>query len=202
MGDRPLSPVGGATGLFFLLGTSLRIWKKKITLKACRPMGGDRGYFWNISKRTYIFEILIFKKYKKEKSAWGYVLHQSWIHGHGKATGMHSPTASFWMGTGDRAGLSPKPGHPWNEAHVGINSRLAQKYIWEHAGRCGSRPNTRISRGEKILHPTCCSLPSVSPVRQRLLQHHRCQLPRGGRQRVYNSSMCASFYEQYIVSFY
>ena len=24
-GDRPLSPVGGATGLFFLLGTSLRI---------------------------------------------------------------------------------------------------------------------------------------------------------------------------------
>ena len=43
--------------------------KKKFTLKACRPMGGDRGYFWNISKRTYIFEIFIFFKYKKEKSA-------------------------------------------------------------------------------------------------------------------------------------
>jgi len=32
-------------------------------------MGGDRGDFLNISKRTYIFEIFIFKKYKKEKSA-------------------------------------------------------------------------------------------------------------------------------------
>ena len=69
VGDRPLSPVGGRQGLFFQ-GTSLRIWRKKITLKACRPMGGDRGYFWNISKRTYIFEIFIFKKYKKEKTAW------------------------------------------------------------------------------------------------------------------------------------
>ena len=30
-------------------------------------MGATGGYFWNISKRTYIFEILIFKKYKNEK---------------------------------------------------------------------------------------------------------------------------------------
>ena len=58
----------GATGPLFLPGTSLQIWKK-ITLKACRPMGATGGYFWNISKRTYIFEIFIFKKYKKEKTA-------------------------------------------------------------------------------------------------------------------------------------
>ena len=45
VGDRPLSPVGGgATGLFFSRDLIVNL-KKKITLKACRPMGGDRGYF-------------------------------------------------------------------------------------------------------------------------------------------------------------
>ena len=46
-------------------------------------MGGDRGYFWNISKQTYIFEILIFFKYKKEKSAL-------------EAAECLNQTASFW----------------------------------------------------------------------------------------------------------
>ena len=36
------------------------------------PLGWATGvYFRNFSKRTYIFEILIFFKYKKEKSARG-----------------------------------------------------------------------------------------------------------------------------------
>ena len=55
--------------IFFRPWTSLQIWRKKITTKACRPMGGDRGYFWNFSKQTHIFEILIFFKYKIEKRA-------------------------------------------------------------------------------------------------------------------------------------
>ena len=55
----PLSPIGGGgeRPLFFSSpGTSMRICRKKITLWTCGPMGGDRGYFWNISKWTYIFE--------------------------------------------------------------------------------------------------------------------------------------------------
>ena len=42
VGDRPLSPVGGATGPFFFQGPRCE-FEKKITLRACRPMGGDRG---------------------------------------------------------------------------------------------------------------------------------------------------------------
>ena len=55
VGDRPLSPVGGATGPcrplggatgpFFFQGPHCEFEEKKITLKACRPMEGDRGYF-------------------------------------------------------------------------------------------------------------------------------------------------------------
>ena len=48
--DRPLSPPQRATGpcrplgLFFQ-GPHCEFEQKKFTLKACRPMGGDRGYF-------------------------------------------------------------------------------------------------------------------------------------------------------------
>ena len=97
-GDRtPLSPTGGATGppggptglsplgratgacrplggdrppLFFSTGTSLQIWRKKNYIWALSPPHRATGvYFWNFPKPTYIFEILIFFKYKKEKTA-------------------------------------------------------------------------------------------------------------------------------------
>ena len=58
VGDRPLSPVGGATGshLFFSSpGTSLQIWREKITLWACRPMGGRPGYIFEIFQNGHIF---------------------------------------------------------------------------------------------------------------------------------------------------
>ena len=55
VGDRPLSPVGGgATGpiaFFFAQGPRCE-FEKKITLRACRPMGATGG----------IFKILIFFK--------------------------------------------------------------------------------------------------------------------------------------------
>ena len=72
-GDRPLSPVGGgATGPLFLsfsrdLVANLK--KKNYTL-GLSPYGGRPGGIFEIlQKRTYIFEIFIFFKYKKEKSA-------------------------------------------------------------------------------------------------------------------------------------
>ena len=71
-GDRPLSPVGGATApLFFLQGLRCEFEEKKITLWACRPMGGRPGYIFEIFKNGHIFfEILILKKkYKNEKTA-------------------------------------------------------------------------------------------------------------------------------------
>ena len=71
VGDRGLSPVGGATGppLFFSPGTSLQIWRKKLHLSPVAPHRATGVYFWNFPKPTYIFEILIFFKYKKEKTA-------------------------------------------------------------------------------------------------------------------------------------
>jgi len=56
-GDRPpLSPVGAATGPpFFSPGTSLQIWREKITLWACRPMGGRPGYIFKIFQNGHIF---------------------------------------------------------------------------------------------------------------------------------------------------
>ena len=57
----------GGDGAFFFPGTSLRIWKKKLHLKPVALWGATGGYFWNISKRTYIFEIFILKKYKKNR---------------------------------------------------------------------------------------------------------------------------------------
>ena len=56
-GDRPLSPVGGATGppLFFLQGLRCKFEEKKITLWACRPMGGRPGYIFEIFENGHIF---------------------------------------------------------------------------------------------------------------------------------------------------
>ena len=69
LGDRPLSPVGGATGFFFFQGSHCEFEEKKIHLRPVALWGATGVYFWNISKQIYIFEILIFKKYKKEKTA-------------------------------------------------------------------------------------------------------------------------------------
>ena len=69
-GDRPLSPVGGASPPFFPPGTSLQIWRKKNYTLGLSPYGRATGvYFLNFPKRRYIFEILFFFKYKKEKTA-------------------------------------------------------------------------------------------------------------------------------------
>ena len=54
-GDRPLSPVGGATGPFFFQGPHCEFEQKKFTLKACRPMGGDRGVFLKYFKTDIYF---------------------------------------------------------------------------------------------------------------------------------------------------
>jgi len=53
-GDRPLSPVGGDMPLFFARDLVANL-KKKITLRACRPMGGDRGIFLKYFKTDIYF---------------------------------------------------------------------------------------------------------------------------------------------------
>ena len=66
----PCRPLGGATGpLFFCQGPRCEFEEKKLHLGPVALWGATGEYFWNISKRTYIFEIFIFLKYKKEKSA-------------------------------------------------------------------------------------------------------------------------------------
>ena len=63
VGDRPLSPVGGGDRppcIFFAQGPRCE-FEKKITLRACRPMGGDRGVFFEIFQNGYIFlKFLVF----------------------------------------------------------------------------------------------------------------------------------------------
>ena len=54
-GDRPLSPLGWATGPFFCQGPRCEFEEKKITLRACRPMGGDRGIFLKYFKTDIYF---------------------------------------------------------------------------------------------------------------------------------------------------
>jgi hypothetical protein len=74
----PQSPEGGPSPVWWggrqaptrpRPGTSLQI-RKKNYIKVLLPLGRATGvYFRNFSKWTYIFEILIFFKYKKEKTA-------------------------------------------------------------------------------------------------------------------------------------
>ena len=59
----------GGDRAFFSSRDLIANLKKKLHLRPVALWGATGGYFWNISKRTYIFEILIFKKYKKEKTA-------------------------------------------------------------------------------------------------------------------------------------
>ena len=76
-GDRPLSPLGWATGpyrpggrqtLFFYARDLVANLKKKITLRAYRPMGATGGYF-EIFQNGYIFlKFLFFKNIKKKKA--------------------------------------------------------------------------------------------------------------------------------------
>ena len=56
VGDRPLSPVGGGDRPpAFFLPRDLLANLKKITLRACRPMGGDRGVFLKFLKTDIYF---------------------------------------------------------------------------------------------------------------------------------------------------
>ena len=54
LGDRPLSPVGGGRQGFFFRDLIANL-KKKFTLKACRPMGGDREIFLKYFKTDIYF---------------------------------------------------------------------------------------------------------------------------------------------------
>ena len=67
--EGPCRPLGGATGplAFFLPGTSLQIWRKKITLRACRPHRAT-GVVLKYFKTDIYFKILIFLNIKKKKA--------------------------------------------------------------------------------------------------------------------------------------
>ena len=54
-GDRGMSPLGWATGPFFFARDLIANLKKKITLKACRPMSGQPGYIFEIFQNGHIF---------------------------------------------------------------------------------------------------------------------------------------------------
>ena len=82
---RPLSPEGWATGpcrplggnrAFFSSRDLIANLKKKITLKACRPMGGRPGGIFEIFQNGHIFlKFLFLKNIKKKKppasAKWG-----------------------------------------------------------------------------------------------------------------------------------
>ena len=64
----PLSPVGGRQAPFFSRDLVANL-NKKITLKAYRPMGGDRGGIFEIFQNDHIFlKFLFFKNIKKKKA--------------------------------------------------------------------------------------------------------------------------------------
>ena len=68
----PCRPLGGRQAPFFSLqGPLCEFEEKKLHFGPVALWGATGGYFWNIAKRTSIFEIFIFFKYKKEKSAGG-----------------------------------------------------------------------------------------------------------------------------------
>ena len=65
----PVAHWGRQAPPFFFSRDFVANLKKKNYILGLPPYGRATGvYFWNISKRTYIFEILIFFKYKKEKT--------------------------------------------------------------------------------------------------------------------------------------
>ena len=69
-GGRQTPPVarGGATGPFFSRDLVANL-KKKITLRACRPMGGRPGDIFEIFQNGNIFlKFLFFKNIKKKKA--------------------------------------------------------------------------------------------------------------------------------------
>ena len=54
-GDRPLSPLPLGDMLLFFARDLVANLKKKITLRACRPMGGDRWVFLKYFKTDIYF---------------------------------------------------------------------------------------------------------------------------------------------------
>ena len=59
-------PPTGDWAFFFSRDFVANLEREKITLWACRPMGGRPGYIFEIFENGHIF--LIFFKYKKEKT--------------------------------------------------------------------------------------------------------------------------------------
>ena len=105
-GDRPLLPLGWATGAcrplggrqappFFYSRDFVANLKKKYIWALSPPHRATGVYFWNFPKRTYIFEILIFFKYKKEKTA-----RSKWIDSHLNIFSLainNNEEQQFWM---------------------------------------------------------------------------------------------------------
>ena len=59
----------GATGPLFFARDFVANLKKKITIRACRPMGGRPGDIFEIFQNGYIFlKFLFFKNVKKKKA--------------------------------------------------------------------------------------------------------------------------------------
>ena len=68
-GGYPGRPRGGDRPPFFSRDLVANL-KKKITLRACRPLEGRPGGIFEIFQNGHIFlKFLFFKKYKKEKNA-------------------------------------------------------------------------------------------------------------------------------------
>ena len=66
----PCRPLGGRHApllFFFGHGPRCKFEEKKLHLGHVAPHRATGGYFWKFSKRTYIFEILIFFNIKKKK---------------------------------------------------------------------------------------------------------------------------------------
>ena len=64
----PCRPLGGATGPFFFQGPHCEFEEKKITLKACRPMGATGGIFGIFQNGHIFLKFLFLKNIKKKKS--------------------------------------------------------------------------------------------------------------------------------------
>ena len=125
-GDRPLSPPQRATGPFFFPRDLIANLKKKLHLRPVALWGATGGYFSNISKRTYIFKILIFKKYRKEKTA---------NSTHPKLTAFSWASATL----GQAQTLAStcallRSGGPWLQAAVGASRDLCFRAISFHNG--------------------------------------------------------------------
>ena len=67
VGDRPLSPVAGATGPFFFQGPHCEFEQKKLHLRPVALWGGRPGGIFEIFQNGHIFLKFVFLKNIKKK---------------------------------------------------------------------------------------------------------------------------------------